>query len=61
MFVCVVIRCSDLCVWISKYICCECLFRLKLILLAVANIAFETTEEQLRGVLSEVGPVLNLK
>ncbi len=28
---------------------------------AVANIAFETTEEQLRTVLSEVGPVINLK
>ncbi|XP_064405130.1 cleavage stimulation factor subunit 2-like isoform X2 [Halichondria panicea] len=27
----------------------------------VANIAFETTEEQLRTVLSEIGPVMNLK
>ena len=30
-------------------------------LCTVANIAFETTEEQLRAVLSEVGPVVNLK
>jgi len=27
----------------------------------VANIAFETTEEQLRSVLSEIGPVISLK
>ena len=27
----------------------------------VANISFETTEEQLRAVLSEVGPVVSLK
>ena len=27
----------------------------------VANVAFETTEEQLRPILSEVGPVVNLK
>ena len=38
--------------------------KLKMIVLVfsvVANIAFETTEEQLRTVLSEVGPVVNLK
>ncbi len=28
---------------------------------AVANVAFETTEEQLRAVLCEVGPVVSLK
>ena len=28
---------------------------------AVANISFETTEEQLREVLSEVGPIVSLK
>ena len=27
----------------------------------VANVSFETTEEQLRAVLSEVGPVVSLK
>ena len=27
----------------------------------VANIAFETNEEQLKSVLAEVGPVVNLK
>ena len=27
----------------------------------VANIAFETTEEQLRPILCEVGPVVSLK
>ena len=27
----------------------------------MANIAFETTEEQLRNVLSEIGPVASLK
>ena len=27
----------------------------------VANVAFETTEEQLRPILGEVGPVVNLK
>ncbi len=36
-------------------------FSIKLCFFAVANIAFETTEEQLRTVLSEVGPVINLK
>ena len=34
---------------------------LSLSLSSVANIAFETTEEQLRSVLSEVGPVMSLK
>ena len=32
-----------------------------LLILAVANISFETTEEQLRSVLCEVGPVVSLK
>ena len=27
----------------------------------VANVSFETTEEQLKAVLSEVGPVVSLK
>lgn len=34
---------------------------ISLSLSSVANIAFETTEEQLRSVLSEVGPVMSLK
>lgn len=44
---------------------CVCFSPLPIIVIficsAVANIAFETTEDQLKSVLSEVGPVVNLK
>ena len=42
--------------------CCVCLSHHQMFICsAVANIAFETTEDQLKSVLSEVGPVVNLK
>ena len=43
--------------------CCHvvCVNVLLCIVFSVANISFETTEEQLRAVLSEVGPVVSLK